>query len=68
MSRGGGGLTFTAPLDLAHAVQSVRHQVREPPVQIHRRQATLETLLGVHQFGQLLEHLLSHSADVEVAC
>lgn len=60
-------LTFTPPFYLTHAVQSVRHQVRQPPVQVHWRQAALEALLSMHELGELLEHLLRHAADVQVA-
>ena len=63
-----GSPTFTSPLDLTHAVQGVGHQVGQASVQVHGGQAALEALLGVHQFGQLFEHLLRHAADVKVAC
>lgn len=61
-------LTFTSPLYLTHTVQSIRHHVREPPVQIHRCQTSLKTFFCMHQFGQLLVHLLGHPTNVKVAC
>lgn len=59
-------LTFTSPLYLPHTVQSIRHQVWQPAIQINWCQATLESLLGMNQLWQLLEQLLWHSTNVEI--
>lgn len=61
-------LTFTAPLDGAHAGQGVRQEVGEPSVQVHRCQAALKALLGMDQLGQLLIHLLGNTSDVQITC
>lgn len=61
-------LTFAASLYLTHTVQCVWHQVWEPPIQIHWCQTALKALLCVHQFGQILVHLLGHPSNIKVTC
>lgn len=61
-------LTFASSLYLTHTVQSVWHQIWEPPIQIHWGQTALEALLSVHQFGQILVHLLGHPSNIKVTC
>lgn len=59
-------LTFTAPLHLAHHGQRVGQKVRQASVEVHRRQAALEALFGVHQLGQVFVHVLGYASNVQV--
>lgn len=61
-------LTITAPLHLPDAVQGVRDEVREAPVEVHRGQAALEAIPGGYQLGQVAEHVLAQTTNVQLPC
>lgn len=61
-------LTITAPLHLPDAVQGVSDEVWEAPVEVHRSQAALKAIPRGHQLGQVAEHILAQTTDVQLPC
>lgn len=61
-------LTSTASLHLPHLVEGISQQVREPPVQVHGRQAAFVPFAWGDQPGQAAVRALPSAADVQLTC
>ena len=66
-TRGRSALTVAASLHLSHAVEGVRDQVGQSPVEVHRGQAALVAVPGRDQLGQVAVHGLDHPTDIQLS-